>query len=96
MDCSFGAVVQERFTKQSPLSERWLAALPRLAQRLNVLCETSNIYDDIDLGGLTAGVTFEYIDFRLPQVSWRKSAPKLANAITQMSKRGSFISTKPS
>jgi hypothetical protein len=34
MDCSFGAVIQQRFVPRSPLIERWLAALPRIAKSL--------------------------------------------------------------
>ncbi len=37
IDCSFGSVIQQRYVPDSPLTERWLATLPRIAGALEEL-----------------------------------------------------------
>lgn len=92
MDCSFGAVIQQRFGPPSPLADRWLEALPRIAQRLDSLYAERELPPDIDQGDLTVAVAFDYIDFRLPEVDWR-SAENLAKCISSLGQRTSFKTT---
>ena len=69
IDCSFGSVVQQKYMPDSPLTERWLSTLPRIAGALEELY-ARRISTDADLADLTVAVAFEYIDFRLPIIQW--------------------------
>ncbi|MEC9367251.1 MAG: glutathione S-transferase family protein [Pseudomonadota bacterium] len=95
IDCSFGAVIQERFAPGSPLIERWTSALPRIAERLGQLYGRRKRSPDCDLGDLTTAVAFDYVGFRLPQVDWRKKAGPLVECLAVLSARSSLASTKP-
>ena len=44
---------------------------------------------------LTVAVAFEYIDFRLPDVRWRKRAPRLERQVESLSERPSLSTTRP-
>jgi glutathione S-transferase len=94
LDCSFGAVIQQRFAPDSALAERWLGALPRIARRLDGLCAKPSAAD-CDLGDLTVAVAFGYIDFRLPLVEWRRVAHRLADRIEALNRRHSLRATQP-
>ncbi len=95
MDCSFGAVIQQRFAPESPLTERWLAALPRIAKSLENAYSRANPADDRDLADLTVAVAFEYADFRLPGIGWRAAAPRLAERVGSLGQRASLANTRP-
>ena len=95
IECALGAVVQERFAANSPLTERWLRALPRIATALNTLYGERPEAGVCDLADLTVGVAFEYLDFRLPETGWRYSAPRLAERVAAIARRDSFRSTQP-
>jgi glutathione S-transferase len=94
LDCSFGAVIQQRFAPASPLADRWLAALPRIARRLDWIY-ANGTPADCDLGDLTTAVAFDYVDFRLPQVNWRSDAPHLAERVGALAQRKSLRNTRP-
>lgn len=94
IDCAFGAVIQQRFAPDSALVERWLGALPRIADRLDA-AYAKRPTDGCDLADLTVAVAFDYVDFRLPQVTWRDDAPKLAEHVARLSERPSLRATRP-
>ena len=94
IDCSFGSVIQQRFVPDSPLIERWLATLPRIAGALEELY-AGRISTDADLANLTVAVAFEYIDFRLPEIQWRSRAPHLAERVSSLGRRTSLETTRP-
>ncbi len=83
IDCSFGSVIQQRYVPDSPLTERWLATLPRIAGALEELY-ARGISTDADLANLTVAVAFEYIDFRLPKIQWQSQAPHLAERVSSL------------
>ena len=94
IDCSFGSVLQRRHAPGSPLIDRWLAALPRIAKALDKLyAEAAST--DVDLADLTVAVAFEYVDFRLPEIRWRDEAPYLAVRVGSLGRRLSFVTTRP-
>lgn len=106
MDCAFAAVIQQRFGENSGLAERWLQALPRIARRLETLTEAaarngrSAAGHELeaarcDVADLTLAVAFGYVQFRLPQVDWQVSAPRLAESIELLSARPSLECTRP-
>ena len=94
IDCSFGSVIQQRFVPDSPLIERWLATLPRIAGALEEHY-ARRISTDADLADLTVAVAFEYIDFRLPEIRWQGQAPHLAEWVSSLGQRTSLETTRP-
>ena len=95
MDCAFGAVVQERFCQDTPLAARWLDALPRIASSLEALMPGDAAPPCVDLADLTVAVAFEYVEFRLPDVCWRRVSPKLARRVAHLGERQSLSTTRP-
>ena len=94
IDCSFGSVIQQRFAPDSPLIERWLATLPRIAGALDELY-ARRASTDADLADLTVAVAFEYIHFRLPEIQWQSQAPHLAERVSCLGQRTSLKTTRP-
>jgi len=94
IDCSFGSVIQQKYVPESPLTERWLATLPRIAEALEELYAT-RISTDADLADLTVAIAFEYIDFRLPKIQWHSQAPHLAERVSSLGQRTSLETTRP-
>ncbi len=94
IDCSFGSVIQQKHVPESPLIERWLAALPRIAGALEGLYARRKS-TDADLADLTVAVAFEYIDFRLPEIQWQGQAPHLADRVGSLGQRTSLETTRP-
>ena len=78
----------------SPLIERWLATLPRIAGALEELY-AGRISTDADLADLTVAVAFEYIHFRLPEIQWQGQAPHLAERGGSLGRRTSLETTRP-
>jgi glutathione S-transferase len=95
LDCSFGAVIQHRSARESPLAERWLGALPHIARRLDALYAQRTQPPAYDIGDFTVAAAFDYIDFRLPQVNWRSKAAHLNERISAFAERRSFATTRP-
>lgn len=95
IDCSFGAVIQQRFAPDSPLIKRWLDALPRIANTLEDVYEKELPRPAFDLAELTVAVAFEYIDFRLPEIQWKTAAPQLAKRVKIIGGRPSMRNTRP-
>jgi glutathione S-transferase len=95
IDCAFGGVIQQRFAPGAPLIERWLAALPRIADRLEALYAAKPEAAPCDLADLTVAVAFGYVDFRLPQIAWKTAAPHLAQRLHVLSDRASLRTTRP-
>lgn len=94
IDCSFGSVIQQRFVPDSPLIERWLAALPRIVGALEEHY-ARRISTDADLADLTVAVAFEYIDFRFPEIRWQGQAPHLAERVSSLGQRTSLETSRP-
>lgn len=105
MDCAFGAVIQQRFGASDKLAERWLTAVPRIAARLDavndiaVQMRPSAAHDlepaRCDLADLTLAVAFAYVRFRLPNVEWQCTAPRLAEWVDLLDERPSLALTRP-
>jgi len=50
----------------------------------------------LDLGQIALGVAGPYVDFRLPQLNWRATRPKLSAFCDALDQRPSFAETRPS
>lgn len=72
---------------------RWTAGLQRALDR----AEAEAVLDPerLDLGAIALGVVGPYLDFRLPQVEWRPSHPRLASLCEHLATRPSFAETAP-
>ena len=76
-----------------PWVDRQHAAITRGLQQLEPLIQTFN--DPIDIAQITAAVTLEYLDFRLPDIDWHSVHPALANWLTDFAQRDSMQQTQP-
>lgn len=95
IDGAFGAVIGRRFNegRDNALGTRWLNALPRIADALDAMAPASPRAEP-DLGDLAVAVAFEYVTFRLPEVTWR-DRPRLRDWVTWVSARPSMAATRP-
>jgi glutathione S-transferase len=98
IDCAFGAVIQRRFADgdQTPaLAQRWLKAIPRAISTLESMAAVRPLPEEPDLADVTIAVALDYIDFRLPEIAWRKDAPALAHLVGFVLARPSMTATDP-
>jgi glutathione S-transferase len=97
IDAAFGVTIERRFhgtQNPSELAVRWLAAVHRVVERLEV--DTTPVgATEPDLGDLTLAVGLSYVQFRLPEVAWMASAPRLVQWLEPVSRRASFGATAP-
>jgi len=97
IDCAFGVAIERRFAggETPPLAQRWLKALPRAIVALETEAKKRSIPADPDLADITVAVALDYVDFRLPEIAWRSSAPALARAVDTVKRRPAMIATEP-
>ena len=94
IDVAFGAVIQNRYAPgaDNVLQARWHEAVKRSVGVLEIMPSLSG---DSDLGDLTIAVGLSYLDFRMPETSWRNGAPRLAAWFEGLSGRESVRKTAP-
>ena len=94
IDVAFGAVIEKRYGSggESVLVDRWRAAVTRSAA---VLEADSTLRLAPDLGDLTIAVALSYVDFRLGDVPWRASSPRLSAWFERIASRPSMAATAP-
>lgn len=96
IDASFIAVLENR----RPATGRWddwvqrqrgavQRALSRIAQQFQPAAER------FDIGDIGLAVALGYLDFRHPDLTWRKDHPQLADWYDRMARRPSMQATKP-
>jgi glutathione S-transferase len=97
IDCAFGSVIQRRFNDgaDTALSKRWLKAIPRAVAVLEKIAAKRALPSEPDLADVATTVALDYVDFRLPEIAWRKNAPALARAVDLMLARSSMTATDP-
>ena len=95
IDCAFGVVLLGRFSAAQALQTRWSNSLPRIATALEDVFTHSAPGAFIDLADLTIAVAFEYVGFRLPDISWHETNPRLATHVAMLGERQSLSSTRP-
>jgi glutathione S-transferase len=94
IDVAFGAVIEKRYGSggDSVLVERWRGAVSRTAALLE---KDPTLGLTPDLGDLTVAVALSYVDFRMSDVQWRASAPRLAAWFERIAARPSLVATAP-
>lgn len=98
IDAAFGVTIERRFLGadvSSVLVERWLAAVGRGAAALEAQAGMPGSGDETDLGDLAVAVGLSYTEYRLPEVRWRATAPRLASWLDRMAQRPSMQATLP-
>ena len=79
--------------EQSPWwMERQLGIVNRALDAMEI---DSNIFDGVDIGLLTIAIALGYLDFRLPELDWRETHPRLAAWYAEFSQRPSLRDTVP-
>jgi glutathione S-transferase len=73
--------------------DRWQAAILRGAEALEA--EADAIAARFDIGAIATAAALGYLDFRLPHIDWRASAPRLAAWLLEVGQRESFRTTAP-
>lgn len=96
IELAFGATIEKRFHEgaKQPLGERWIETLTRTAKQLESQV-TSFDSEQPDLGDLCIAVGLSYTSFRVSQVNWRTTCPKLAAWQDRMDARPSMRATAP-
>ena len=94
IDVAFGAVIEQRYGggSDSMLIQRWRGAVERTTA---VLEKDSTLGLGPDLGDVTVAVALSYVDFRMSDIVWRTSAPRLRAWFEQIAARPSMRATAP-
>ena len=98
IDAAFGVTIERRYAHpQGPavLTERWLAAVARTIATLAQNTGALHARGQPDIGDFAIAVGLAYVDFRLQEVRWRKSAPALAGWLDEFGERPSLRVTRP-
>ena len=98
IDTAFGVTIERRYADPHGkpfLTERWLAAVARIAAALEKDAATLRAHEQPDIGDLAIAVGLAYVDFRLQEVQWRSSAPVIGAWLDQISERPSLRVTRP-
>jgi glutathione S-transferase len=94
IDVAFGAVIQKRYAPggEVVLINRWRAAVSRTIAALE---KDQTLGTSPDMGDLAIAVALSYIDFRLGDIKWRASAPRLSRWFDTIAARPSMKETAP-
>jgi glutathione S-transferase len=98
IDAAFAVTIERRFhdaAGELPLADRWLAAVRRSVEAFDRDAALLAADGAPDLGDLALGVGLSYTEFRLPEVEWKKSAPRLSAWFTRLGGRPSMQATAP-
>lgn len=96
VDAAVASVMEGRRveTQRSPdWLGRWQAAILRGVEALET--EADAIAERFYLGAIATAAALGYLDFRLPHIDWRASAPRLAAWLLEVGQRESFRATAP-
>ncbi|XKH00391.1 glutathione S-transferase N-terminal domain-containing protein [Marinobacter nauticus] len=96
IDASFGTVIQRKHegdtADNTVLGQRRLAAIKRTLAGLEKAIKQQEL-PAFSAAHIVTGVALEYLDFRLPEIHWRKNHPALVGLDKDMSARASFART---
>lgn len=85
-------------TASRPKGLQWTEWMERTRLRINAVFDDleanwQGCLESVNAGSITVAVALAYIDFRMPDFSWRKGRPKLAAFHENFSKRDSMVKT---
>jgi glutathione S-transferase len=92
IDAAFGTVIERRRPAERQWPE-WIARQRRAIERTLARLESPGAR--FDLGDIGLAVGLAYLDFRLPEIPWRTTSPKLAAWLDSVAKRPSLWATRP-
>lgn len=98
IDVAFGVTIDRRFfprDQQSVLAARWLQAVGLSIKEIERDVPLTPEGMPPDMGDLAIAVGLGYVTFRLPEVAWRESAPRVARWVDMISMRPSMQRTVP-
>jgi glutathione S-transferase len=92
IDAAFATVIERR----RPAERRWDDWVSRqhraIARTLDIVAPVD---DRFDLGDIALACALAYLDFRLPEIAWRRAHPGLGAWLDSVSRRPSMQVTKP-
>jgi len=93
------AVAYRYETALRPKELRWQDWLARMAARINAALDDLEqnwqpCLAELNAGSIAVAVALSYLDFRLPEIDWRKGRAKLAGFYEDFSRRDSMVKTK--
>lgn len=92
MDCAF-SMVMERKRPDAEASafwlERWQSAIERSVKYMDARLGT----EQFNLGTIACACALNYLNFRLPEISWQTECPTLASWHSEIIKRRCFTET---
>ena len=100
IDTAFGVTIERRFHDgggggELALAGRWLSSVARALEAFEGERELLSPNGTVDLGDLAIGVGLSYVGFRLPEVKWKSSLPKLSGWFDRLQTRPSLRLTAP-
>jgi glutathione S-transferase len=92
IDAAFGTVIERRRPADKQWDD-WIARQRRAIERsLRVAAVRPGRFD---LGDIALACGLAYLDFRLPEITWREAHPALAAWLDEVGRRPSMAATKP-
>jgi glutathione S-transferase len=92
IDAAFAMVIERR----RPADRQWSAWIDRQRRAIErTVAKFAPQPNQFDLGDITLACGLAYIDFRLPDIPWRKAQPALARWLDEISQRPSMRATAP-
>lgn len=88
--------------RQERLRPQEHQAVPSMDYARGVLDRSLTLFESrqpksrLSIGDIAIGTALGYVDFRFPDIEWRKQFPKLATWFQALSERESFATTQPS
>ena len=74
----------------------WLKGqMDKIDSSLDTMNKDAESYDTLDAGWIAMGCAVAYLDFRFPDLDWRKNRNTLAQWYETISQRDSFVATVP-
>jgi len=95
MEAALGKVYEERFRTPEQRSETIVANYISVVQTGLDALERTKFAEPPTIGEITVGCALGYVDFRLGELDWRATRPKLAAWYEKFSQYPSMLATKP-
>lgn len=98
MEAAFNTVIARKHqgpeADESVLGQRRLRAIPRILATLEHELSDRPAPPSLTLGDIVVAVALDYLAFRMPEVSWPHSHPRLAQWHDALTSRASFRETR--